>query len=121
MNDYPDFSQYNYQIVRELGRNREGGRISYLAIQLDSGQQVAIKQFRFLQEASWQGFKAYEREVAILQELNHPRIPRYLNSFETNDGFCMVQEYRDAPSLVLCQLINDRLSGKIGSNAIAIY
>jgi serine/threonine protein kinase len=99
MNEYPDFSQYNYQVVRELGRNREGGRISYLAVQLDSGQKVALKQFRFLQEASWQGFKTYEREVAILQELNHPRIPRYLNSFETNDGFCMVQEYRDAPSL----------------------
>ena len=100
MSNYPDFSSYNYQIISELGRNREGGRISYLASSLSSGQQVVIKQFRFVQEeASWQGFKAYEREIAILQELNHPRIPRYLNSFETNDGFCMVQEYKDAPSL----------------------
>ncbi|WP_019508043.1 serine/threonine-protein kinase [Pleurocapsa sp. PCC 7319] len=100
MNTYPDFSHHNYQIVRELGRNREGGRISYLAECIDNQQQVVIKQFRFVQEnASWQGFKIYEREIQILQTINHPRIPRYLDSFETDDGFCMVQEYRDAPSL----------------------
>jgi serine/threonine protein kinase len=90
----------NHAIIRELGRNREGGRISYLAECLADKQQVVIKQFRFAQEnASWQGFKSYEREILILQELNHPRIPRYLSSFETNDGFCMVQEYKDAPTL----------------------
>lgn len=97
---YPDFSPHKYQIIRELGRNREGGRISYLAKSINSAQQVVIKQFRFVEEgASWQGFKAYEREISILQELNHPRIPRYLDSFETQDGFCMVQEYKHAPSL----------------------
>ena len=89
----------NYRIIRELGRNREGGRITYLAEYGDTGQQVVIKQFRFAQEASWQGFKIYEREIQILQEIDHPRIPRYLHSFETEDGFCMVQEYKDAPSL----------------------
>jgi serine/threonine protein kinase len=100
MNHQPDFSSHSYRVVRELGRNREGGRISYLAENLLEQQPVVIKQFRFAQEnTNWQGFKAYEREIAILQELKHPRIPRYLNSFETNDGFCMVQEYKDAPDL----------------------
>ncbi len=99
MSIYPDFSVHNYQIVRELGRNREGGRISYLAECQDTQQQVVIKQFRFAQEASWQGFKTYEREIQILQEIDHPRIPQYLDSLETDDGFCMVQEYKDAPSL----------------------
>jgi serine/threonine protein kinase len=102
MSNYPDFSSQNYQVIRELGRNREGGRISYLAECLADKQRVVIKQFRFVQEnASWQGFKAYEREIIILQELNHPRIPRYLDSFETSDGFCMVQEYKDAPVLAI--------------------
>lgn len=89
----------NYLIIRELGRNREGGRISYLAECSQTKQLVVIKQFRFAQSASWQGFKAYEREIHILREIEHPRIPQYLDSFETSDGFCMVQEYRDAPSL----------------------
>jgi serine/threonine protein kinase len=104
MINYPDFSAYNYRVINELGRNREGGRISYLAERVTSEQkpkqQVVIKQFRFLQaDTSWQGFKAYEREIKILQELNHPRIPQYLDSFETSEGFCMVQEYKNAPSL----------------------
>lgn len=89
----------NYQIIRELGRNREGGRITYLAEYGDTGQRVVVKQFRFAGEASWQGFKIYEREIQILQEIDHPRIPQYLDSLETPDGFCMVQEYKDAPSL----------------------
>ena len=100
MSTLPNFLEHNYQVVRELGRNREGGRISYLATNIDRQQQVVIKQFRFVQEnASWQGFKTYEREINILQAVNHPRIPRYLDCFETQDGFCMVQEYKDAPSL----------------------
>ncbi len=100
MSNHPDFSSHSYQVVRELGRNREGGRVSYLAENLLNQQQVVIKQFRFAQESTnWQGFKAYEREIAILQEVQHPRIPRYLDSFETSDGFCMVQEYQDAPDL----------------------
>jgi serine/threonine protein kinase len=99
MNIYPDFTEHNYQVLRELGRNREGGRISYLAECRDTQQQVVIKQFRFAQESSWQGFKTYEREIQILQEIDHPRIPQYLDSFETADGFCMVQEYKNAPAL----------------------
>jgi serine/threonine protein kinase len=98
---YPDFTDRQYRVQRELGRNREGGRISYLAQRLDRDHElVVIKQFRFVQtDANWQGFKAYEREIQFLRELNHPRIPRYLDSFETADGFCMVQEYKTAPTL----------------------
>jgi serine/threonine protein kinase len=51
--------------------------------------------------ANWSGFKAYEREIGILQQLAHPRIPRYLDSFETKSGFCLVQEYKNALSLAV--------------------
>ena len=80
-----------YKVIRELGRNQEGGRITYLATDtsLVPPQQVVIKEFRFAAlGANWSGFKAYEREIAILQQLEHPRIPRYLDSFETKSGFC---------------------------------
>lgn len=31
MSNYPDFYPYGYQVIKELGRNREAGRITYLA------------------------------------------------------------------------------------------
>jgi serine/threonine protein kinase len=101
LSSYPDFTDCQYRVQSELGRNREGGRISYLAQRLNAENElVVIKQFRFVQtDANWQGFKAYEREIQFLRELDHPRIPRYLDSFETPDGFCMVQEYKAAPTL----------------------
>jgi len=130
MSNHSDFSSHGYQIIRELGRNREAGRITYLAKRsplapLDKGGTrggdldrggtggdvldrggtggdvlVVIKEFRFaMGGADWSGFKAYQREIELLQQLNHPRIPPYLDSFETASGFCLVQEYKNAPSL----------------------
>ena len=101
VSDYPDFSSYGYQLTKELGHNQEGGRITYLATAFNQDQQVVIKEFRFaLTRANWSGFKAYQREIEMLQQLEHPRIPRYLDCFETQVGFCLVQEYKNAPSLV---------------------
>ncbi|MFB2877250.1 protein kinase domain-containing protein [Floridanema aerugineum] len=100
MTNFSAFSSHGYQIIRELGRNREGGRITYLATHLSQKQQVVIKQFCFAQSgSSWSGFKAYEREIELLKKLNHSGIPRYLDSFENRDGFCLVQEYKNARSL----------------------
>jgi serine/threonine protein kinase len=114
MSNFPDFSSHRYQVIRELGRNREGGRVSYLAQHLEDSTEVVIKQFRFAQDsASWEGFKAYEREIAILQGIQHPRIPRYLNSFETSDGFCMVQEYKEAPTLASQKIWEPKIIQKI--------
>jgi serine/threonine protein kinase len=91
-----------YQAIRELGHNRAGGRVTYLASDTTTGQPVVIKQFQFAQSgSSWSGFKTYEREIQMMQKLNHPGIPHYLNSFETSKGFCIVQEYKDAQSLAV--------------------
>lgn len=100
MSNYPNFSSHGYEVVQELGLNREAGRITYLANVLNSEQQVVIKEFRFANSGGdWSGFKTYQREIEVLQQLHHPRIPHYLNSFETSSGFCLVQEYKKAPSL----------------------
>jgi len=100
MNAFPDFSNYGYQITRELGHNRAGGRVTYLATEINTKRSVAVKQFQFAQTgANWAQYQACEQEIQILRELDHPSIPRYLDSFPTASGFCMVQEYKDAPSL----------------------
>ncbi|MEC4985251.1 MAG: serine/threonine-protein kinase [Oscillatoria sp. PMC 1068.18] len=100
MSNYPDFCHPRYQIVRELGRNREGGRITYLATGETEKKMVALKQFRFAQaDSNWEGYKTYQRELQLLQELDYPGIPRYVDAFETPEGFSLVQEYIPAPSL----------------------
>lgn len=100
LSHHPDFSQQGYQIISELGRNKEGGRVTYLANVLNCDRQVVIKEFRFASAiADWSGVKAHEREIEILQQLSHSRIPRYIDSFEMPGFFYMVQEYKNAPSL----------------------
>jgi|GEM_PF-1734453 len=96
----PDLTSYGYEIIEELGCNREGGRITWKGKKLDSDRIVVIKQFCFATpDATWSGYKAYQREIDLLQNLNHPGIPNYLDSLETANGFCLVQEYIDAVSL----------------------
>jgi serine/threonine protein kinase len=100
MKDFPDFTNYGYQIKRELGQNRAGGRVTYLATEINTQRSVVVKQFQFARTgASWLEYDAFEREIQVLRRLDHPSIPQYLDSFQTPAGFCMVQEYKDAPSL----------------------
>ena len=100
MSNYSNFSPHGYQIIRELGRNREGGRITWLASNINTGKEVVLKQFCFAQVGStWSAYDTYQREIEVLRGLNHPGIPSYLGSFGTPDGFCMIQKYIDAPSL----------------------
>jgi serine/threonine protein kinase len=86
-----------YQILRTLGRNNSGGRVTYLAEKDE--RQVVIKQFQFAKGSGWGELKELEREISILKSLQHPQIPRYIDSFESEQGFCLVQEYIPAPSL----------------------
>jgi serine/threonine protein kinase len=102
MNKFPDFSNYGYQIIRELGHNRAGGRVTYLGAEINTQRTVVVKQFQFARTGvNWSEYDAYEREIQVLRGLDHPSIPHYLDSFQTVAGFCMVQDYKNAPSLAM--------------------
>jgi serine/threonine protein kinase len=88
----------DYAVLGILGQNREGGRITYLA-QAPDGVKVVIKAFRFATDSTWEDYSVIAREVDILKALDHPRIPKFLESFETEEGACLVQQYMDAPNL----------------------
>lgn len=99
-NNLPELAELGYQIERELGHNRSGGRVTYQATSTTTQQPVVIKQFQFAKVgASWSDYEAHEREIELLQQLDSPNIPKYLNAFETPNGFCLIQEYKNAPSL----------------------
>ncbi len=95
----PDFSRYGFRIESELGVNRAGGRVTYLATHLKTKQRVVIKQFQFAKSSDWGGYDTLQQEGQVLKSLKHPGIPRYLGVFKSPDGFCMVQECKRARSL----------------------
>ncbi|MGL4881162.1 MAG: serine/threonine protein kinase [Waterburya sp.] len=121
MNDYPNLNPYGYKIDAELGRNREGGRITWKGIKLDNQQTVVIKQFCFAQVGStWSGYKAYEQEIKVLQTLHHHSIPKYLDSIETESGFCLIQEYIPASKLSECGQLNLSQVKQIALNILEV-
>ncbi|WP_293121037.1 hypothetical protein [Okeania sp. SIO1I7] len=76
MNNYPKFSDQGYQIIKELGHNNIGGRVTYLAKNINTQKKVVIKQFKFAKlGATWAEYDAYEQEIAVLKSLNYPGIP----------------------------------------------
>ncbi|MEB3181109.1 MAG: serine/threonine-protein kinase [Nostocaceae cyanobacterium] len=100
MKDLPNFSRHGYQVKRRLWHNHSGARSTYLAISLRTGNLVIIKQFEFATPtANWSAYDAYHQEIEVLRGLNHRGIPKYLDTFETSAGLCLVQEYIHAPSL----------------------
>jgi serine/threonine protein kinase len=98
--DRLDLSHQGYQIDRVLGQNVNGGRVTYLATDLEADRSVVIKQFQFATIGNrWSDYDSYQREVEILQQLEHPNIPKYLTSWETPNGFCLAQEYKAGRTL----------------------
>jgi serine/threonine protein kinase len=92
-----------YQIRSQLGK--KAGRRTLLAVDMTTELQVVIKLPIFDRDFDWQDLKLFEREAETLKSLEHPAIPRYLDSFEFElveyRGFALVQTYIDAQSLDL--------------------
>ena len=101
MSAFHDFASHGYQVIKELGHNSEGGRFTYLAKRLADNTQVVVKQFQFSKSAGWDGFIAIKREIQSLQGLNHCGLPKYLDKFETDNGYCLVTEYFPADTLAV--------------------
>jgi serine/threonine protein kinase len=77
------------------------GRV-YLA-RSPEGRRVALKELVFTQAPSLAMIEAFEREGRILQQLRHPRIPRFYGTFTEGEGvntrLYLAQEYIDGESL----------------------
>jgi len=101
--------QNRYQLQQLLGNH--ANRQTWLGVDLSTHQQVIIKLLSFSPQMQWEELKLFEREASVLKQLNHPKIPKYLNYFsldkQAGDGlpwFGLVQEY--IPGSSLQQLLN---------------
>jgi serine/threonine protein kinase len=90
-----------YQILKLL--SEKAGRLTFLAHDCQMQALAIIKILRFNHDFHWDDLKLFEREALTLQNLDQPKIPKYLDYFEveTEDtrGFALVQSYIEAPSL----------------------
>lgn len=76
-----------------LGRGGVG--TTYEAEDLEgAGKRVALKQLNVRNLGDWKLFELFEREARTLAQLVHPAIPRYLDSFQTDE---------DGPRLYIVQ------------------
>jgi serine/threonine protein kinase len=93
--------QDRYQIQSQL--SKKAGRRTLLALDLHTHRSVIIKLLIFNAEFAWDDLKLFKREIETLKSIEHPAIPRYLDSFDVDipncQGFALVQSYIEAPSL----------------------
>jgi len=76
--------QNRYQLERLLGNN--GIRQTWLAQDLQApsdidNSRVVVKLLAFGGAVQWDDLKLFEREAQILKQLEHPRIPQYIDYF----------------------------------------
>jgi serine/threonine protein kinase len=86
-----------YEIQKQLGKNP--GRKTLLALDHQTQELVVVKLLTFGEDFEWQSLKLFEREAEVLKSLDHTAIPCYLDYFEVERGFALVQSYINAKSL----------------------
>ncbi|MFQ3583799.1 MAG: protein kinase [Cyanobacteriota bacterium] len=76
-----------YQLLRQLAQNDR--RRTWLAEQVQEGAEplaqprtVVLKLLPFERGVQWSDYTLFQREVRVLQHLNHPLVPKYCHSFE---------------------------------------
>ena len=96
-----DLIKERYRILEILGKG--GISITYKALDEQINQPVAIKGLSLRQTQDWKIIELFEREARVLQNLNHPAIPNYLDYFQTDTNedryFYIVQEVASGQSL----------------------
>lgn len=90
-----------YVPQRQLG---EGGfATTWLAQDQNTGDACVLKLLHLKQVPDWKALEMFEREVAVLRHLNHPRIPGLRDAFQlqTPEGLQLglVQDFVDGKSL----------------------
>ena len=73
-----------YQTLDKLGQGGSG--ITYQAQDLDASKQVALKVLSLGYIDDWKKLDYFEREVKILQQLDHPKIPKYIDYFVSDSS-----------------------------------
>lgn len=98
----PAYLREAYRLDAVVGQGAAG--VTYRATRLEDGLTVAVKELPFRRIDSMKTKTLFEREASILQQLDHPGIPSYLDDFTGGVGknlsLYLVQEFIDGEDLV---------------------
>ena len=90
-----------YCVEKLLGQG--GNASTYKCWDKETESFVAIKALSFRRMRTWKQLELFEREASVLQQMDFPSIPRYLDYFEVETKedklFYIVQELADGLSL----------------------
>ena len=81
-----------YQIMEPLGPGGQGN--TFRAIDRDTSRNVAVKVLSLRSMKDWKVFDLFEREAKVLQGLDHPGIPHYIDRYgsEASGDYFLVME-----------------------------
>ncbi|KAL4535053.1 hypothetical protein Ndes2526A_g05906 [Nannochloris sp. 'desiccata'] len=90
-----------YEVDSVLGRGGNG--VTYRCLDTETGHLVAVKSLSLKNLRDWKQLDLFQREAQILENLSHPGIPKYIDSFEEDTAsdrcFFLVQELAAGRSL----------------------
>ncbi|KAI8108682.1 hypothetical protein M9435_005099 [Picochlorum sp. BPE23] len=96
-----DLKDGRYEVKGVLGRG--GNATTYRCWDRDAESHVAIKELSLRRMRNWKQLDLFEREAQILEAIENPNIPKYIDYFEvdTDDdkAFYIVQELAEGKSL----------------------
>jgi len=79
-----------YVLVGQLGAGSQG--TTWDAVDRRDGKPVAIKRFDVRGAGSWKDVELAEREARVVEGLDHPMLPRYVEHFEEAGALYLVME-----------------------------
>ncbi len=87
----------------ESGIGKGGIGYTYLAEDREEKIHLVLKVLYLSELRNWKELELFKREIKVLKNINHPQIPKYHNSFETEINneklFVLAQEYVNGEDL----------------------
>ena len=84
-------SLYRFKRGKLLGAGSFG--TVYLALNIDNGSTIALKQIPLVSLNTKMKLEVLEREIEVLGRMNHPNIVKYLGCTKDKENFSIVLEY----------------------------
>ena len=83
----------------ELQKALNYRQTTFLALDTVENQFVVIKLWKYKSGLTWKELELLKREAEYLTNLDHPALPKGIDSFEFENGYATVQTYVNAVSL----------------------